>query len=113
MINLEQFIGRRIYTKNEVQNIPYISKRSEYLRVVNGMEGTIVRISSTGKIGIQFDAQIFSFTDDKQSALDCGCHGKGKVHHCIYLPIDYVELNSCDNDIDTNTTQNNRLLLLV
>lgn len=47
------------------------------------MVGTIVRFTNNGdKIGVQFDEKIWF----GESPFNNGCHGKGKIGHCIYIP---------------------------
>mgnify|MGYP003596002156 CR=1 FL=1 len=82
----EIVVGSRVMVNDYANEILYIVNR-KYIKIDPGMEGRVVRFSSTKKIGVEFDKEIFMNYDEKKSSLDCGCHGFGKLHHCIYLPI--------------------------
>ena len=84
-------VGSRVTVNNDVNDIYYISKRP-YISIKPNAEGTVVRFSATKKVGVQFDEPIFLDTENKVSSLNSGCHGYGKMNHCIYLPINYLTL---------------------
>ncbi len=86
-------IGSRVQLVKDVYNIPYLYHRRGYSDFKVGQMGTVVKFNGSGdKIGIEFDYEVWNGYDVQVSSFDNGCHGVGKMHHCAYLPIDYVNV---------------------
>jgi hypothetical protein len=85
-------VGMSVCTLSGVGRISYISRRSDYLTVKAGMTGRVLGFTVAGdKAAVEFDDEIFTNYLIQRSSLDHGCHGKGKLHHCIYIPTSYLE----------------------
>lgn len=84
-------IGMRIKLNANINSVPYIVSRSWYTNMYIGKRGTIIGFADTGKIAIQFDDIVFTKYKEKMSSHDNGCHGKGKLHYCWYIPLSCIE----------------------
>ena len=84
-------IGSRVMVTDNINEIFYIACRP-YISIKSKAQGIVVRFSTTKKVGVQFDEPIFLNTENKVSSLNSGCHGYGKLNHCIYIPINYLTL---------------------
>ena len=88
-------IGTRVRLLDVALHIPYIFTRKHYTNMYEGKSGTIIGYSSTGKAAVEFDDIVFT-SDLKISSHDNGCHGKGKLHYCWYIPEFALELLNDD-----------------
>lgn len=94
---MEQFKkGEVVFTTNKVDTISYIRSRRSYCKLTDDMQGTVLGYANTGKVAVQMDVQVWDYTNAdfpfgrKRSMHDNGCHGKGKVGYCVYLPEEYL-----------------------
>ncbi len=87
---MEYAIGDRVSLKKEALSLSYVMSRKSYTNMYEGKKGTVIGYSSTGKVAVQFDDIVFdkAISEDIQiiSSHDNGCHGKGKIHYCWYVP---------------------------
>jgi len=96
----EYKVGDRVRLTKLALSVSYIAGRHFYTNMYEGKTGTILGYTEThGKVGVQFDDIVF--TGERKSSHDNGCHGKGKLHYCWYIPSDehFLELiSSVDED---------------
>lgn len=85
-------IGTRVRLLDVALHIPYIATRKHYTNMYEGKSGTVIGYSSTGKVAIEFDDIVFTSHTTRLSSHDNGCHGKGKLHYCWYIPEFAIEL---------------------
>lgn len=90
-------VGTKVIALKNVARLPYVQKRRKYLNIREGAIGRVVRVSNTGKIGIDFDEPIFNyaeynppFNNNGVSSIDQACHGAGREGHSIYLPFTHI-----------------------
>ena len=112
--------GARVFLKEEALRLPYMSDCNNLSK---GMKGTIVGMtSSEDKYAIEFDEPIFTGMYKNTSYYNSGCHGKGKMDHCAYIPIDMVFGFKHDIDepfvvgfidLDANSDFDNALIALL
>lgn len=78
--------GDVVWTCNRVDTLTYIRTRIErgYVHMSDGMIGQVLGYSSTGKVAVQFVHKVFD--NPGQSSHDNGCHGKGRIGYCWYIP---------------------------
>lgn len=94
----------RVVLKKKALSIAYIASRNWYTSMYEGKSGKVIGKTAAGdKIAVEFDTKVF-INGAQQSSHDNGCHGKGKLHYCWYIPVDCLELDT--------TTDEDLLLLL-
>jgi len=87
---LRHCVGRVRLLKSAL-SVSYIRTRLGYMNLKEGMLGNILGVTQSGdKYAIEFDEEVFTNYNNKLSSFDNGCHGKGKRHHCIYIPKECV-----------------------
>jgi len=91
IVHNHAIIGERVTLQPGYNNYVYISRREKYTNMYVGKIGTIIGVASTGKIAVEFDDKVFTKYDTQLSSHDNGCHGKGKLHYCWYIPEDVLE----------------------
>src|SRR5688572_7567273 len=94
-------VGTVVYLQKDPSTISYIRKRKDYLAIQPYNFGLVVRHASTGKIGIDFQFPIFFKdaehpNDPPKSSMNQGCHGAGRLHHCLYLPSEFLCVDEAD-----------------
>jgi hypothetical protein len=94
--------GDRVRLNSLALSLSYIVSRNSYTNMYEGKLGTVLGYAATGKVAIEFDDIVFTKYTQMLSSHDNGCHGKGKLHYCWYLP------ESCLSPVETT----NNLLLL-
>jgi hypothetical protein len=104
----EVSVGDRVMLLGNWSDIGYIWKRRHYTNMYIGKVGTVIRIASTGKIGVEFDDEVFTKWRTQLSTHDNGCHGNGKLHYCWYIPTKCLTIISKPKQIE-----NEELLLLL
>lgn len=85
--------GSRVSLKKEALELPYMQ---ECINLYEHMSGIIVGMTVAGdKYAVEFDDRIFS--NSQYSYFNSGCHGKGALSHCAYIPVDMVwgEIKGC------------------
>jgi hypothetical protein len=83
--------GERVALLGSALSLDYLAKRNFYIIMYAGMSGTVLGYNAKGdKLAIQFDDMIFPNHLVKLSSFDNGCHGRGKMHHCTYIPEEMV-----------------------
>jgi hypothetical protein len=98
-------IGTRVVANERVKTIGYLAARSSYTNLYEGKVGTIIKYTSAqDKYGVQFDEEVFTDYRRRRSSHDNGCHGAGKDHHCIYLPLECVHPTSIGSSRPTDKT---------
>jgi hypothetical protein len=84
-------LGTRVVVNDKYKNVGYLAARSSYTDLYEGKVGTVIKYTQANdKYGIEFDEPVFTDYHSKRSSQDNGCHGKGKDHHCMYLPLTCV-----------------------
>ena len=84
-------LGTRVVVNERFQKVGYLAARASYTDLYEGKIGTIIKYTGAkDKYGVEFDEQVFTGYEKQVSHLDNGCHGKGKLHYCIYLPLNCV-----------------------
>lgn len=103
---MESFkIGDRVSLRESALSLPYVIGRRTYTNMYAGKTGTIIGVTADrSKLAIEFDDVVFTNHTDRWSTHDNGCHGKGKLHYCWYIPF------GCLDIIEDNTDE---LLLLL
>ena len=92
-------IGDVVKLTTSPTNISYLKNRLWYLDLSLGMVGKIVSDNGIDKVGVEFEKLIWWKYKEKQSKFDNGCHNKGKLHHCVYLPYETVKLVDVGNKV--------------
>lgn len=88
--------GERVSLKKGALSVSYIACRSFYTNMYEGKKGKVLGYSETGKVAVEFEDIVF--TDrSRRSSHDNGCHNKGKIHFCWYIPEEYLESISGNN----------------
>lgn len=106
MIGLK--LNDRVSLKKEALSLSYVVGRRFYTNMYEGKTGKVIGFTDSGKIAIQFDDIVFTRPDGIRSSHDNGCHGRGRIGYCWYIPSYCLELIS-----EENTTIDNNLLLLL
>lgn len=96
-------IGDRVALKESALSLPYVICRRWYTDMYAGKKGRIIGWTAKGdKLAIEFDEPVF--TDMyRRSKHDTGCHGKGKLHYCWYIPMECVEKDRYVNIVNNST----------
>lgn len=85
-------IGDKVIMDTRVDSLPWLTKRIAhgYLHLTH--QGTIIGFTAAkDKAAIECPERIWDYKKDGQrSSFDNGCHGKGKLGHCIYIPVEYL-----------------------
>lgn len=111
-------IGDRIVINNKIESVGYIQLRKWYSNCFSGMTGKIIGFTADGsKAAVEFDQIVFFDHKTKRSSHDNGCHGRGKLHYCWYIPIkcidfDYEPSFPMEQEETVDLTINKKLLLL-
>jgi ribosomal protein L21E len=93
----EYNIGDRVKLKKAALSISYIAGRHFYTNMYEGKTGTVIGYTQNeDKVAIEFDDVVFTSTVRKSSHNN-GCHGKGKIDYCWYIPADERFLEEDDN----------------
>jgi hypothetical protein len=92
-------IGTVVYLHKDALNLSYIAKRRSYTNMYENKKGKVIGYSSTGKVAVEFDDIVFTNSHEKLSSHDNGCHGKGKLHYCWYIPEKFLRLEIENNNI--------------
>ena len=96
-------IGDRVSLKESALSLSYIIGRSTYTNMYEGKKGKIIGFTQNGdKLAIEFDDIVFTNYLEHQSSHDNGCHGKGKLHYCWYIPHNCIELIKQEIKLETN-----------
>lgn len=102
---MDKFKNRdKVKLNSKFEYISYISRRMRYTSMYEGKTGTVIGYSGTGKVAVEFDTMVFTEYKTRQSSHDNGCHNKGKLHYCWYIPetaLDLIE-NDCVNESNDN-----------
>ncbi len=78
--------GSSAMLKKQALDLPYME---DCINLRTGLKGRVIGITNNGdKYAIEFEERIFS--NSQSSYFDSGCHGKGKLGHCAYIPLDMV-----------------------
>ena len=103
---MESFkMGDRVSLRESALSLSYVIGRRTYTNMYTGKTGAIIGVTADGtKLAIQFDDIVFTHYKEQRSKHDNGCHGKGKIHYCWYIPF------GCLDIIEDNTDE---LLLLL
>jgi hypothetical protein len=84
-------IGDRVRLKESALSISYIKARLFYMDLYEGKVGTVIGTTDAkDKFAIEFDEECFTKYEERLSKFDNGCFGKGKLHHCMYIPVECV-----------------------
>jgi hypothetical protein len=95
----EYKVGDRVKLKKLALSISYIAGRHFYTNMYEGKTGTVIGYTQeTGKLAIEFDDIVFTSTERKSSHNN-GCHGRGKIDYCWYLPAEERFLEVEDNNL--------------
>lgn len=91
-------IGDRVSLRKEALSLSYIAARSWYTDMSEGKTGRVIGFTqaNTGKpmkLAIEFDTRVFT-SKEKRSKHDNGCHNRGKLHYCWYIPPECVDILS-------------------
>lgn len=86
-------IGDRVNIDSRADNLPWIRVRvgHGYLHMLH--QGTVIGFTAAkDKAAIQFDEPVFTLRKDngQRSSFDTGCHGKGPIGYCLYIPVDFL-----------------------
>ena len=95
-------IGERVSLMKGALSVSYIACRSFYTNMYEGKKGRVIGYAETGKVAVEFDDKVFRDTG-RELSHNNGCHGRGKKNYCWYIPEEYLE----------SVSENNELLLLV
>ena len=95
-------IGERVSLMKGALSVYYIVCRSFYTNMYEGKKGKVIGYAETGKVAVEFEDKVFT-DSTRKSSHNNGCHGRGKVNYCWYIPEEYLE----------SVSGNNELLLLV
>lgn len=87
-------IGDRIALNDYGMKLPYVMSRLFYTNMYEGKKGTVIGYSGTGKVAVEFDDIVFTQSEKRISSHNNGCHGKGKLNYCWYLPEIALEFES-------------------
>jgi hypothetical protein len=88
-------VGDRVSLKKSALSLSYVVCRGFYTNMYEGKTGTVIGFAeSTGKLAIEFDDIVF--IGGQRSSHDNGCHGKGKLHYCWYIPEECVDPANAD-----------------
>lgn len=82
----------RVKLNNMYKYVSYINRRMRYTSMYEGKTGKVIGYSGTGKVAVEFDTIVFTEYETQRSSHDNGCHGKGKLHHCWYIPEEALDL---------------------
>ena len=104
--------GDRVELLTLALRLAYVNKRKAYTNMYLGKKGTVIGYASTGKVAIEFDDIVFTQSQTHLSSQDNGCHGKGKLHHCWYLPEDVIKLIDKEEIFEEDYINNPLILLL-
>ena len=104
-------IGTRVVLNNKHEKVGYLAARSFYTDLYEGKVGTIVKYTSLkDKYGIEFDEPVFTDYKRRTSSQDNGCHGAGKLHYCMYLPLECVHPTSIGSSRPNGKTTDNNTI---
>lgn len=91
-------IGDRVSLDKCALSLSFIVGRRTYTDMYEGKTGTVIGFTADGtKLAIQFDTIVFTNYKDQRSSHDNGCHGKGKLHYCWYIPP--IGVNKLDDEL--------------
>jgi len=100
-------MGDRVSLRQSALSLSYIAGRRTYTNMYAGKTGTIIGVTADrSKLAIEFDDVVFTNHKEHWSSHDNGCHGKGKIHYCWYIPFGGL-------DIIEDEDNTNELLLLL
>lgn len=86
-------IGDRVLLNESALSLSYIVGRRWYTNMYAGKMGTIIGTTADlSKLAIQFDDKVFVAPNGRRSTHDNGCHGRGKIGYCWYIPQIHVTL---------------------
>ena len=98
-------VGDRVSLKKSALSISYIAGRHWYTNMYEGKQGKIIGFTAntgyngtSNKVAIEFDDVVFTRPDGKKSSHDNGCHGKGRVQYCWYIPAECIESAEISED---------------
>lgn len=84
-------VGTRVVVNERYKKVGYLAARSSYTNLYEGKVGTIIKhTQAKDKYGIEFDEEVFTDYKRRVSSQDNGCHHTGKLHYCMYLPLECV-----------------------
>lgn len=81
-------LGDIVYVSDSAVALEAIAERSGLFTIRPGLRGKIVALPcNVHAYGVEFDCRIFKRSSNAAfEDADTGCHGKGKMGHCAYLP---------------------------
>ena len=92
-------VNDRVTLRKGALSLPYIAGRHFYTNMYEGKAGKIIGFTSDcSKIAIEFDDVVFTDYKGQRSSHDTGCHGRGKLHYCWYIPAEFLNLESASED---------------
>lgn len=110
----EFIVGDTVIIDSRADSLPWISKRigHGYLRMLH--EGIIIGFTAAqDKAAVQFPEMIFSKKHDGyRSSFDNGCHNKGPIGYCLYIPVEFLHLKSLYSGSITFHKNNDDLLII-
>ena len=81
----------RVKLNAKALNLPYVKSRKKYTNMYENKTGTVIGYSGTGKVAVEFDDVVF-IDSTRLSNHDNGCHHKGRLHYCWYIPEDCLDI---------------------